>query len=168
MSHLYQISLSCVIGHQMCHRRLPTTDFQWCWEGRDFQWCWEGRGREGGRGGQKGLSPSADIFAVGRRQKHLDSEYLVCGCVLKSQSAWREPAMVKTVTFSMTGMWSGQNGQFKYVYSIPGEKPSTSAWLGCVSIKTISFSMSGMCGVQNTSFCMSGMLWSKSSDSACL
>jgi hypothetical protein len=25
MSHLYQISLSCVIGHQMCHRRLPTT-----------------------------------------------------------------------------------------------------------------------------------------------
>jgi hypothetical protein len=37
MSHLYQISLSCVIGHQMCHRRLPTTDFQSC--------------REGGRGG---------------------------------------------------------------------------------------------------------------------
>jgi hypothetical protein len=28
MSHLYQISLSFVIGHRMCHRRLPTTDFQ--------------------------------------------------------------------------------------------------------------------------------------------
>jgi hypothetical protein len=57
MSHLYQISLSCVIGHLMCHRRLPTTDFQSCWEG------------EGGWG-QKVLSrPSADSFAVGRRQK---------------------------------------------------------------------------------------------------
>jgi hypothetical protein len=37
MSHLYQISLLCVLGHLMCHRRLPTTDFQSC--------------REGGRGG---------------------------------------------------------------------------------------------------------------------
>jgi hypothetical protein len=50
------ISLSCVIGQLMCHRRLPTTD---------FQSCWEGRGRS-----QKVLSrPSADSFAVGRRQK---------------------------------------------------------------------------------------------------
>jgi hypothetical protein len=38
MSHLYQISLSCVIGHLMCHRTLPTTDFQSC--------------REGGEGGE--------------------------------------------------------------------------------------------------------------------
>jgi hypothetical protein len=52
MSHLYQISLPCVIGHLMCHRRLPTTD------------------GGGGGGGQKVLSrPSADSFAVGQRQK---------------------------------------------------------------------------------------------------
>jgi hypothetical protein len=67
MSHLYQMSLTCVIGHQMCHRRLPTTDFQLCREGR------------GGRGGQKVLSkPSADSFAVARRQKTMN----------KSRATW--------------------------------------------------------------------------------
>jgi hypothetical protein len=61
MPHLYQISLSCVIGDLMCHRRLPTTDFQWCWEGE---------------GGQKVLSRhSADSFAVGRRQKYIRGSY---------------------------------------------------------------------------------------------
>jgi hypothetical protein len=60
---LYQISLSCVIGHLMCHRRLPTTDFQSCREGR------EGWGSEGGWG-QKVLSrPSADSFAVAEGKK---------------------------------------------------------------------------------------------------
>jgi hypothetical protein len=81
MSHLYQISLSCVIGHQMCHRRLPTTDFQWCREGRE------------GRVGQKVLSkPSADSFAVGRRQKAVRIDIylrynLILGC--GTTVAWR-------------------------------------------------------------------------------
>jgi hypothetical protein len=54
------VSLSCVIGHLMCHRRLPTTD---------FQSCREGRGREGGWGHKVLSRPSADSFAVGQRQK---------------------------------------------------------------------------------------------------
>jgi hypothetical protein len=40
ISHLYQISLSCVIGHLMCHWRLPTTDFQSCREGRGGRGGW--------------------------------------------------------------------------------------------------------------------------------
>jgi hypothetical protein len=64
MSHLYQISLSCVIGHQMCQ----------CVTGDFLQLTFNdvrGGGREGDGGwGQKMLSkPSADSFAVGRRQK---------------------------------------------------------------------------------------------------
>jgi hypothetical protein len=62
MSHLYQISLSCVIGLLMCHKRLPTTDFQSCQEERG--------GREGGRGGVKkcflGLRRTALLSAEGK------------------------------------------------------------------------------------------------------
>jgi hypothetical protein len=63
MSHLYQISLSCVTGDFLQLTFKVVGRGGRGGEGR------EGRGREGGWG-QKVLSrPSADSFAVGRRQK---------------------------------------------------------------------------------------------------
>jgi hypothetical protein len=63
MSHLYQISLSCVIGHLICHRILPTTDFQSCREG--------GEGEGGRVGGVKkcflGLRQTALLSAKGKK-----------------------------------------------------------------------------------------------------
>jgi hypothetical protein len=65
MSHLYQISLACVIGHLMCHRRLPTTDFQWC--------------REGGRGVKKcflSLRQTALLSAEGKNKTKGKNKFL--------------------------------------------------------------------------------------------
>jgi hypothetical protein len=57
------VSNIIVIGHLMCHRRLPTTDFQSCWEGGEG---W----REGGvKKCFLGLRQTALLSAEGKNKR---------------------------------------------------------------------------------------------------
>jgi flagellar biosynthesis/type III secretory pathway M-ring protein FliF/YscJ len=58
--------------------------------------------------------------------------------------------MVQNVSFNMTGMCHGPNGQIQHVWNGSWSKLLVLAWLECVMVKIISFSIARICHSKNS------------------